>query len=67
MTPGEARDFYEDDEDPAKVFAAYDAGGKVITAPPADWQTSCAAQVRWGLGYIRDRYGPSGPGSPRMS
>lgn len=23
----------------------------------ADWQTSAATQVRWGLGYIHDRYG----------
>jgi hypothetical protein len=23
----------------------------------ADWQTNPATQIRWGLGYIKDRYG----------
>ena len=23
----------------------------------ADWATNPATQIRWGLGYIRDRYG----------
>jgi len=22
-----------------------------------DWQTSVSTQVKWGLGYIKDRYG----------
>jgi hypothetical protein len=34
MTPGEADRFFEDDEDPTKVFAAFDAARKGITAPP---------------------------------
>jgi cell wall-associated NlpC family hydrolase len=29
---------------------------KMASAGP-DWQTSAATQVKWGLGYIRDRYG----------
>ena len=32
VTPEEAADFYEDDEDPAAVFAAFDAGTKALTA-----------------------------------
>ena len=31
-------------------------GGKMASAGP-DWQTSAAAQIRWGLGYIKDTYG----------
>ena len=23
----------------------------------ADWQTDATTQIRWGLGYIQDRYG----------
>ena len=34
LTPGQAEAFYEDDEDPAAVFAAFDAGPKILTAPP---------------------------------
>jgi len=33
MTPEEADRFFEDDEDPTKVFAAFDAARKGITAP----------------------------------
>lgn len=29
---------------------------KMASAGP-DWRTSAATQIRWGLGYIRDRYG----------
>ncbi|MEV1285789.1 lytic transglycosylase domain-containing protein [Micromonospora sp. NPDC049679] len=31
-------------------------GGKMASAGD-DWQTSPATQVKWGLGYIKDRYG----------
>jgi len=31
-------------------------GSKMATAG-ADWQTNPATQIKWGLGYIRDRYG----------
>jgi hypothetical protein len=31
-------------------------GSKMATAG-ADWRTSAATQIEWGLGYIQDRYG----------
>jgi hypothetical protein len=31
-------------------------GSRMASAGP-DWQTSAAAQIRWGLGYIKDTYG----------
>jgi hypothetical protein len=31
-------------------------GSKMSTAGP-DWQTNATTQIKWGLGYIRDRYG----------
>jgi hypothetical protein len=31
-------------------------GSKMATAGP-DWQTSATTQIKWGLGYIKDRYG----------
>ena len=31
-------------------------GSKMDAAGP-DWQTNAATQIRWGLGYIHDRYG----------
>jgi hypothetical protein len=31
VTPDEAAGFYEDDEDPAEVFARFDAGAHVVT------------------------------------
>jgi hypothetical protein len=31
-------------------------GSKMATAGP-DWQSSARTQIKWGLGYIRDRYG----------
>ena len=34
MTPEEAEDFFEEDEDPREVFAAFDRGIKGKTAPP---------------------------------
>jgi hypothetical protein len=36
----EAERFYEEDEDPRKVFAAFDAAQKGRTAPPHDGQAS---------------------------
>jgi hypothetical protein len=35
MRPEEAKQFYEEDEDPARVFALFDAADKGRTAPPA--------------------------------
>jgi hypothetical protein len=34
MTPDEAHRFYEEDEDPAKIFAKFDAGPKSVTTAP---------------------------------
>jgi hypothetical protein len=34
MRTEDARDFYEEDEDPARVFALFDAAEKGRTAPP---------------------------------
>lgn len=38
MTPEEAANFYEEDEDPAEVFAWFDAGPHGVTTPPATAQ-----------------------------
>jgi hypothetical protein len=34
MTPDEANRFYEEDEDPKKIFAKFDAGPKSVTTEP---------------------------------
>lgn len=31
--------------------------GSKMASAGADWRTNAATQIRWGLGYIRDRYG----------
>src|SRR5690606_17345328 len=31
--------------------------GNKMASVAADWETNPATQIRWGLGYIRDRYG----------
>jgi hypothetical protein len=36
MRPEQARDFYEEDEDPARIFALFDAADKGGTAPHDD-------------------------------
>ena len=36
MRPEQARDFYEEDEDPARIFALFDAADKGRTAPHDD-------------------------------
>jgi len=36
MKPEQARDFYEEDEDPARIFALFDAADKGRTAPHDD-------------------------------
>ena len=28
-----------------------------MSSAGSDWATSAVTQIRWGLGYIRDRYG----------
>jgi hypothetical protein len=45
MTPEEAERFYEDDEDPQKIFAAFDAAPKGVTAPPAASQQAADART----------------------
>ena len=35
MTPDEAANFYEEDEDPQKIFARFDAAQKIVTARPS--------------------------------
>ena len=34
MTPDEAAGFYEEDEDPQKIFTRFDAAPKVVTPRP---------------------------------
>jgi hypothetical protein len=34
MTPDEAANFYEEDEDPREIFARFDAAAKIVTARP---------------------------------
>jgi hypothetical protein len=45
MTPEEAENFYEEDEDPAEVFAWFDAGPYGVTAPPVGAQQPPAPEV----------------------
>ncbi len=64
MTPEEAADFYEDDEDPAEVFAAYEAaverGEVVYTVQP-----ETAHPPRLAYFVERDKDGVWVPASPR--
>ncbi len=42
--------------------------GSKMSSEGADWATSAETQIRWGLGYIRDRYGsPCGAWSFKQS
>lgn len=47
MTPEEAEQFYESDEDPEKIFAAFDAAHKGVTAPPAHGRQAPASTVTY--------------------
>jgi hypothetical protein len=51
MTPEEAEQFYETDEDPEKVFAAFDATHKGVTAPPAQGGQAAATAVTYTATY----------------
>ena len=31
--------------------------GRKMASAGADWKTNPATQIKWGLGYIKDRYG----------
>jgi hypothetical protein len=53
VTPDDAENFCEEDEDLQEVFARYDSGPRGITGPPVD----AAAQIRWGRDYIQRTYG----------
>jgi hypothetical protein len=54
VTPEEAESFYEEDEDPAKISAVFDAGPHGITVAPG---FDPAAQIRSGWDYIMRVYG----------
>lgn len=45
MTPDEAANFYEEDEDPGEVFAWFDVGPRRVTARPAAVQEPVSEQV----------------------
>ena len=45
MTPDEANRFYEDDEDPKKIFAKFDAGPKDVITPPTYATQAAASNV----------------------
>jgi hypothetical protein len=45
MTPEEAHRFYEEDEDPNKIFAKFDAGPKNVTTPPPYVRQGSAGNV----------------------
>ena len=53
VKPQEAERFYEEDEDPARVFASFDAGQKGSTRPPA--QTGPSSPWSGRLAGIRQR------------
>lgn len=43
--------------DPGSAYGIPQANpGSKMSSSGSDWQTSAATQVRWGLGYIKDRY-----------
>jgi len=43
VTPEEARDFYEDDEDPREIFARYDAGHDFAEEVAPEFRAQVAA------------------------
>jgi hypothetical protein len=49
MKASEAEHFYEEDEDPEKIFALFDAGKKRLTAPPRETRLMTS---QW-LGTVR--------------
>jgi hypothetical protein len=51
MTPEEAEQFYETDEDPEKIFAAFDAAHKGVTARPAHGGQAAARTVTYTATY----------------
>jgi hypothetical protein len=73
MTPEEAYHFYEEDEDPEKIFAIFDAGPKSVTSPPiyAAWTPGSSITIyKQAAGLYRElkgkmlpRVSASGPAS----
>jgi hypothetical protein len=45
MTPDEAYRFYEEDEDPEKIFAKFDAGPKSVTTAPTYAKRAPASSI----------------------
>ena len=45
MTPDEAFDFFEEDEDPQRIFARFDAGPKSVTTTPKYARRAPASSV----------------------
>jgi hypothetical protein len=51
MKASEAEHFYEEDEDPQKIFGLFEAGKKRVTAPPRDVRLTS----QW-LGKVRHEF-----------
>lgn len=54
MTPEQAAQYYEEDEDPKKIFALFDAGEKGVTTAPADIAAFRAASISAVVGLWRE-------------
>lgn len=54
MTPEQAEQFYEEDEDPKKIFALFDSGEKGVTTAPADVAAFRAASPSAVVGLWRE-------------
>lgn len=58
MSQAEAARFHEDDENPADIFAAFDAGPHGVTSRP---EQRIREQIQWGLRYIGEHCGRRRP------
>lgn len=58
MSHAEAARFHEDDENPAVISAAFDAGPHGVTSRP---EQRIREQIQWGLRYIRETCGRRRP------
>ena len=52
VRPKDARTFYEEDEDPQKIFAALDSGDGGLTAPPGREEQTGAAKLRHAIAVM---------------
>ena len=65
MKASEAEHFYEEDEDPEKIFALFDAGKKGLTAPPREihlpsqWLGTVRRELAIGLRRLANFIEPS--------